>query len=65
MPQVRTPEGLHRLDGDYTVFGQVINGMNVIEQIVRVKRDSKNQPIKVVTLSVKIIRLPIEKAIQL
>lgn len=57
---VQNPDGLHRLDGDYTVFGQVIKGMSVIEQIVRVKRDSKDEPTQPITLSVKII--PLDKA---
>ncbi|PZX46524.1 peptidylprolyl isomerase [Algoriphagus chordae] len=54
---VQNPDGLHRLDGDYTVFGHVIKGMSVIEQIVRVKRDSKDEPIKPISLQVKIISL--------
>ncbi|MFC5624042.1 peptidylprolyl isomerase [Algoriphagus winogradskyi] len=52
---VQNPEGISRLDGDYTIFGHVIKGMSVIEQIVRVKRDHTNEPIKPITLSVKII----------
>ncbi len=54
---VQNPEGLHRLDGDYTVFGQVIKGMSVIEQIVRVKRDSKDEPIKPISLKVQLIQI--------
>lgn len=54
---VQNPEGLHRLDGDYTVFGQVVKGMEVIEQLVRVKRDEKDQPLKPVTLGVEILYL--------
>ena len=57
---VQNPEGLHRLDGDYTVFGHVIKGMSVIEQIVRVKRDSADEPIQPITLKVEIIHLPKE-----
>ena len=30
---IQNPEGVHRLDGDYTVFGQVIDGMDVVEKI--------------------------------
>ncbi|MCE7058000.1 peptidylprolyl isomerase [Algoriphagus sp. AGSA1] len=58
---VQNPEGLHRLDGDYTVFGRVIQGMTVIEQIVRVKRDSTDEPLKPVTLDVNIIYLSKEE----
>lgn len=55
---VQNLEGLHRLDGDYTVFGQVIQGMSVIEQIVRVKRDGTDEPLKPITLKVEIIQMP-------
>lgn len=54
---VQNPDGLHRLDGDYTVFGQVIKGMEVIEQIVRVKRDEKEEPIIPLTLGIEILYL--------
>ncbi len=51
---VQNPDGIPRLDGDYTIFGQVIKGMEVIEQIVRVKRDSKDEPVKPISLKVSI-----------
>lgn len=54
---VQNPDGLHRLDGDYTVFGQVIKGMEVIEQIVRVKRDGKDEPLIPLTLGIEILYL--------
>lgn len=52
---VQNPEGLHRLDGDYTVFGQVIKGMDVIERIVRVKTDGKDGPVKSILLDIEIL----------
>lgn len=54
---VQNPEGLHRLDGDYTVFGHVIQGMEVIEQIVRAERDEKDEPLKPITLKIEILSL--------
>lgn len=54
---VQNPNGLHRLDGDYTIFGQVIKGMEVIEQIVRVKRDEKEEPLIPLTLGIEILYL--------
>lgn len=52
---VQNKEGLARLDGDYTVFGQVIRGMEVIDQLVNVQRDDIDQPIKDITLDVNIL----------
>ncbi len=54
---VQNPDGLHRLNGDYTVFGQVIKGMEVIEQIVRAKRDGKDEPLKAIFLDIEILYL--------
>lgn len=54
---VQNKEGEHRLDGDYTVFGKVIKGMDVIDTIVNVERDSTNQPLTNITLDVNIISM--------
>lgn len=54
---VQNPNGIPRLDGDYTIFGQVIKGMDIIEEIVRVKRNSKDEPLHPITMKVSIIYL--------
>lgn len=51
---IQNPEGVHRLDGDYTVFGQVIKGMDIIDQIVSVPRSPTNEPDTPITLKVSI-----------
>ena len=48
------------LDGQYTVFGEVVEGMNVVDEIVAQPRDSRDNPKERVEIKVKIIK-PEEK----
>jgi peptidyl-prolyl cis-trans isomerase B (cyclophilin B) len=52
---VQDKEGIARLDSNYTVFGQVIQGMEVVEKIAAQERDAADKPIEPVTLDVDII----------
>lgn len=52
---VQNKDGEHRLDGDYTVYGKVIKGMDVVDVIVNVPRDSTDQPLTDILLDVNII----------
>jgi len=54
---VQNKNGLHRLDGNYTVFGQVIKGMEIVDNIVSVERNSLDAPLDPITLKVSIIYL--------
>ncbi|WP_297335013.1 peptidylprolyl isomerase [Algoriphagus sp.] len=61
---VHNKNGLHRLDGDYTVFGQVIQGMDIVDKIVHLDRDEKDEPLEAVNLKIEILyldQLAIEK----
>jgi peptidyl-prolyl cis-trans isomerase B (cyclophilin B) len=49
--------GLPRLDGNYTVYGQVIKGMDVVEAIVSVPTDSTDAPLAPIKLHVDIIEM--------
>lgn len=40
------------LDGQYTVYGQVVNGMEVADKIVNLPRDSKDNPIQKVEMTI-------------
>ncbi|MEZ0485154.1 peptidylprolyl isomerase [Fibrella aquatica] len=41
----KTTGGSPHLDGSYTVFGQVIDGLAVIDSIAKQPRDAKNRPL--------------------
>ncbi len=47
------------LDGNYTVFGKVIAGMEMVDKIVAVPRDRRDNPLeKVVMKKVSIVEIP-------
>ncbi len=48
--------GTPHLDGAYTVFGEVVKGLEVIELITNQKRDKNNRPLKDVEMSIRIIK---------
>jgi peptidyl-prolyl cis-trans isomerase B (cyclophilin B) len=49
--------GVPRLDGTYTVFGEVTEGMDVVDMIAQVETDSSDKPVN----DVKIIKMKILK----
>jgi len=54
---VANRQGLARLDGHYTVFGQVFQGMDVVEAIVAVPRDSTDAPRTPIGLTVDVVSM--------
>ena len=45
--------GYPPLDNDYTVFGEVVSGLEVIDMIVNVEKDPNNRPVKNIRMMIK------------
>lgn len=45
----------HFLDGKYTVFGEVVNGMEVADKIVTQKRNRRDMPLERIEMTVRIV----------
>lgn len=48
--------GTPHLDGSYTVFGEVLDGLDVIDKIASVKTGPGDKPAENVTMSIKVIK---------
>lgn len=56
-----TQGGTPHLDGAYTVFGEVLSGMDVIDKIQKVATDNNDRPLEDVRIiSVKVLKKPAE-----
>lgn len=52
-----TVGGAPHLDGEYTVFGEVVEGMEVVDKIAGVKRDRNDRPIEDIRiLSMEVVK---------
>ncbi len=49
-----TQGGTPHLDGNYTVFGQVIDGLAVIDSLAARPRDARDRPVKDITMQVSV-----------
>lgn len=52
---VQNPATCAQLDGEYTVFGETIEGLNVIDRIARVEKDRADRPL--VDIIIKKVKL--------
>jgi len=54
---VQSKKGAHHLDGDYTVFGKVISGMDTVDKIAAIPTDNLDWPLQNIYInSVEIIQ---------
>jgi len=63
---VQSPEACASLDGQYTVYGETIEGLDVVDKIAGVatgaqKRDLPNEPVQIISIR-EIEQAPVEQA---
>ncbi|MBL7850829.1 MAG: peptidylprolyl isomerase [Cyclobacteriaceae bacterium] len=56
-----TVGGAPHLDGQYTVFGKVIKGLEVIDKIAAVQRDGNDRPVEDIRMMVTVEEMPKKK----
>jgi len=54
---VHDKDGIERLDGNYTIFGQIFKGLDVLNTIATVQTDSTDTPLEDVTMEVNVIEM--------
>jgi len=54
---VQNESGAHHLDGAYTIFGTVLNGLDVVDEIASVTVDRKGKPEEVVRMSISVKKM--------
>ncbi|MGB0523039.1 MAG: peptidylprolyl isomerase [Flammeovirgaceae bacterium] len=54
---VQNEKGAHHLDGSYTIFGKVIKGIEVVDQIATQKVNAKGKPSEPIYMKVNYTRL--------
>jgi cyclophilin family peptidyl-prolyl cis-trans isomerase len=52
---VEPEKGAHFLDNNYTVYGEITDGLDVITKIASVKKDQSDRPLEDVKMTVKIV----------
>lgn len=57
--------GAHFLDGQYTVFGQVIQGLEVIDKLAKLPKDERDHPTVEARMTMKVAKLKHKKITQL
>lgn len=53
-----TVGGTPHLDEEYTVFGQVVEGMDVIDKVAAVETNQRDKPLQDIRMTVRVIEMP-------
>ncbi|MFW5673326.1 MAG: peptidylprolyl isomerase, partial [Rikenellaceae bacterium MAG02] len=48
--------GSPHLDGEYTVFGEVVSGMQVVDKIANMQTDKNNRPLQDIRFAIEIVK---------
>jgi cyclophilin family peptidyl-prolyl cis-trans isomerase len=48
--------GVPHLDQSYTVYGEIVSGINMVDRIAAVKKDEKDRPVQDVPMTVSLLR---------
>jgi cyclophilin family peptidyl-prolyl cis-trans isomerase len=51
-----TVGGTPHLDGAYTVFGEVLSGMEIVDQIAAVQTDTNDRPVQDIRMTIKVLK---------
>ncbi|PIQ47122.1 MAG: peptidylprolyl isomerase [Cytophagales bacterium CG12_big_fil_rev_8_21_14_0_65_40_12] len=50
--------GTPHLDGEYTIFGQVVEGLEVVDKIAAVETNQRDRPLEEVRMKVSVVEMP-------
>ncbi len=53
---IQDKKGSHHLDGEHTIFGEIIEGFTTMEKIAKLKTDKKEWPLKEVFIKATVIQ---------
>jgi peptidyl-prolyl cis-trans isomerase B (cyclophilin B) len=54
---VDNPNGSHHLNGEYTVFGEVLQGLDVVDKIAAQPKDQGDRPLEdIKVISMKVVK---------
>lgn len=54
---IQSCTGAHHLDEKYTVFGQVMSGMEVVDKIAKVPVDERDRPLESIRITVEVLEV--------